>query len=62
MDEPDHEQSIFRGLEEFREHLGGELTIMLLESIGKGIEVHEVNYDRFREAISLLEKYEKQPA
>ncbi|MDR8391869.1 3-dehydroquinate synthase [Aliifodinibius sp. S!AR15-10] len=61
LDQPEHEESIFRGLEEFREHLGGELTIMLLEEIGKGIEVHEVDYDLFREAISKLETYEKQP-
>lgn len=62
LDQPDHEESIFRGLEEFREHLGGELTIMLLEEIGKGIEVHEVDYDQFREAIAMLESYEKQLA
>ena len=35
--------AILSGLEEFREHLGGELTIMLLEGIGKGIEVHEID-------------------
>jgi 3-dehydroquinate synthase len=31
------------GLEEFREHLGGELTITLLQEIGRGIEVHEMH-------------------
>lgn len=31
------------GLQEFREHLGGQLTIMLLEAIGKGVEVHEMD-------------------
>jgi 3-dehydroquinate synthase len=34
---------ILQGLEEFREHLGGDLTITLLRSIGKGLEAHEVN-------------------
>ncbi len=34
---------IINGLEEFREHLGGNLTITLLESLGKGFEVHEMN-------------------
>jgi 3-dehydroquinate synthase len=34
---------ILIGLQEFREHLGGELTIMLLTHIGKGIEVHEMD-------------------
>jgi 3-dehydroquinate synthase len=30
-------------MEEFREHVGGELTIMLLSGIGRGIEVHEMD-------------------
>ena len=30
------------GLEDFRIHLGGELTITLLERIGRGVEVHEL--------------------
>lgn len=34
---------ILLGLQEFREHLGGRLTIMLLNKIGEGIEVHEIN-------------------
>ena len=33
---------VLRGLEEFREHLGGELSITLLKEIGKGFEVHEM--------------------
>jgi 3-dehydroquinate synthase len=33
---------ILEGLAEFREHLGGELTITLLEGIGRGIDVHVV--------------------
>lgn len=35
--------SLLDGLREFREHLGGELTIMLLEDIGKGVERHQMN-------------------
>jgi 3-dehydroquinate synthase len=34
---------VLEGLEEFREHLGGELTITLLKGIGQGFEVHEMN-------------------
>lgn len=34
---------LLRGLDEFREHLGGELTIMLLEDIGRGVEVHTMD-------------------
>ncbi len=35
--------TLLAGLEEFREHLGGELSITLLEEIGRGVEVHEMN-------------------
>ncbi|OYD95362.1 3-dehydroquinate synthase [Nostoc sp. 'Peltigera membranacea cyanobiont' 210A] len=45
---------LFRGLTEFREHLGGELTLTLLKGIGKRIEVHEVNLLLYKQAISLL--------
>ena len=34
---------IVRGLEEFREHLGGELTITLVTGIGQAEEVHEMD-------------------
>ncbi len=34
---------LLRGLEEFREHLGGQLTITLLKQIGQGVEVHEMD-------------------
>lgn len=54
LSEPDHPGCIFRGLEAFREHLGGELTIMLLEGIGNGIEVHDVDFSTYREAIAKL--------
>jgi 3-dehydroquinate synthase len=39
----DDSSSILAGLNEFREHLGGRLTIMLLSAIGKGEEVHELD-------------------
>ncbi|HET6990567.1 MAG TPA: 3-dehydroquinate synthase, partial [Bacteroidia bacterium] len=47
---------LINGLQEFREHLGGELTIMLLEKIGKGIEVHEVDNAMMLKAISVLKE------
>ena len=34
---------VLKGLEEFREHLGGRLTITLLNGIGRGLEVHEMH-------------------
>jgi 3-dehydroquinate synthase len=46
--------TILEGLEEFREHLGGELTITLLAGIGTGVEVHEMDTARVREAMQWL--------
>ncbi len=37
-------EAIFQGLEEFRQHLGGRLTLTMLASLGKPIDVHEVDY------------------
>jgi len=34
---------VLDGLDEFREHLGGRLTVLLLEDVGKGIDVHQFN-------------------
>ena len=45
---------VIEGLEEFREHLGGQLTITLLSRIGKGFEVNEVNLPSMLNAIRLL--------
>ncbi|MBE9200921.1 MULTISPECIES: 3-dehydroquinate synthase [unclassified Nodularia (in: cyanobacteria)] len=56
---PEHPRCLFRGLTEFREHLGGELTLTLLQGIGKGIEVHEVDLSLYREAILRLQVFFK---
>ena len=58
LNDPAHPDSLLHGLEEFREHLGGQLTIMLLEEIGVGKEVHEVDYELYRQAIQILEEVE----
>lgn len=34
---------VFEGLDEFREHLGGELTVLLLTDVGTGIDVHQLD-------------------
>jgi 3-dehydroquinate synthase len=52
--EPEHGQSVFQGLTEFREHLGGELTLMLLAGIGTGVEVHHINLTFYQQAIAYL--------
>lgn len=43
------------GLEEFREHLGGRLTIMLLQGIGTGVEVHHMDTDHVLAAAAVLQ-------
>lgn len=56
IDDPEHPDSIFKGLSEFREHLGGELTIMMLKKIGVGMEIHSVDFGIFRKAIEMIKK------
>ena len=46
--------SLLRGLREFREHLGGELTITLLDELGTGIEVHDMDEALIVQAIEWL--------
>jgi 3-dehydroquinate synthase len=45
---------LLRGLEEFREHLGGDLTITLLRDIGVGEEVHQMDSHEIRRALVWL--------
>ena len=52
--------NVIKGLEEFREHLGGELTIMLLEEIGKGVEVHQLDADLILKAADKLKEIEQE--
>jgi len=41
-------------LEEFREHLGGKLTITLVESLEHQRDVHEIDHSAMRDSISML--------
>lgn len=45
---------ILQGLEEFREHLGGQLTITLLTALGRGEEVHEIDSEILKQAAEML--------
>jgi len=47
---------ILEGLDEFREHLGGALTITLLAGIGSSVEVHEMDTERVRQAMLWLKE------
>jgi 3-dehydroquinate synthase len=49
---------LLRGLEEFREHLGGELTITLLRGIGTGEEVHHMDRSEILHAMAWLRRRE----
>lgn len=51
------ELQILGGLEEFREHLGGELTITLLKEIGCGVEVHEMKSEIVVASIQELQHF-----
>ncbi len=46
--------AVLRGLDEFREHLGGELTVTLLAGIGAGVEVHEIDTGLMMQAADWL--------
>ena len=49
--------NLFKGLQEFQEHLGGELTITILEKLGKGKEVHEMDFERIKASVDYLANY-----
>ena len=48
---------LFDGLEEFRQHLGGRLTVTMLESVGRPINVHEIDHDAMGEAIATVAEF-----
>ena len=58
MEVEQEDSAILRGLQEFREHLGGRLTIMLLDKIGTGTEVHEIDIGILKEAGGKLKSYQ----
>lgn len=47
--------ALMRGIVDFREHLGGELTVTLLDALGVGVEVHDIASERMLEALTNLE-------
>jgi 3-dehydroquinate synthase len=50
-------ETLFTGLEEFRQHLGGRLTLTLAKRVGRSIDVHEVSRDSMREAIRTVVRF-----
>ncbi len=51
--------SILVGLQEFQEHLGGDLTITLLNEVGVGVEVHEIKPEFVHQALDWLRARER---
>ena len=52
----DDRSPLVAGMNEFREHLGGQLTIMLLQAIGKGEEVHELDIQLLKRSCEWINK------
>lgn len=44
------------GLEEFRQHLGGRLTVTMLRDVGDPIDVHDIDADAMRAAADRLQR------
>ena len=55
----DKSLELIKGLKDFQEHLGGELTITLLKEIGVGYEVNEINIEIVKESIKWLRERRK---
>ena len=47
-------EQVLKGLEEFREHLGGELTITLIKGVGHQYDVHEIDQALMAQAIEVM--------
>jgi 3-dehydroquinate synthase len=58
LDVADAPASVLRGLDEFREHLGGELTVLMLRSIGAPFDVHEIRRDVMIRSIGVLRDFD----
>jgi 3-dehydroquinate synthase len=54
QEEPDGGYALIRGLQEFREHLGGELHVTLLRDVGSGFEVTSMDERVVEDAIRAL--------
>jgi 3-dehydroquinate synthase len=54
--------SLLAGLEEFREHLGGELCVTMLGGIGRPVEIHEVDQHLMRRVVARLDAARTAPS
>ncbi|MEI6147993.1 MAG: 3-dehydroquinate synthase [bacterium] len=49
--------AVLRGLETFREHLGGALTVTLPAPVGRRVEVHSLDHRTLTEGVAFLKAY-----
>jgi 3-dehydroquinate synthase len=50
-------KTLFLGLEEFRQHLGGRLTVTMLRGVGEPLNVHEIDRGLMQRAIQRVMDY-----
>ncbi len=50
-------QTIFDGLEEFRQHLGGRLTVTMLRAVGQSVNVHSIDQVAMKESIEMVREF-----
>ncbi len=50
----DGKRRILAGLDEFREHLGGRLTLLMIREIGTGVDVHDIDTEAYGRCIDQL--------
>ena len=51
-------QKLIQGLVEFQEHLGGRLTVVLLEHLGKGKDYHQIDAELVLHDIDFLSEFQ----
>jgi len=60
--DPSGRRRVFAGLDEFREHLGGQLTVLLLQDLGVGVNVHHLDETLLGHCIDELRQLSTQRA
>jgi 3-dehydroquinate synthase len=53
--------TLLAGLEEFRQHLGGRLTVTMLAAVGRPLDVHEIDREKMCQAIRVVANYHGSP-
>jgi 3-dehydroquinate synthase len=57
----DDVEGLLRGLEEFRQHLGGRLTVTMLRGVGDPVDVHEIDRDAMLAALRRIQSLAPAP-